>query len=174
MGAVGELISEPLTREALAERYRELCADPRFANLPGKLELDVWGRILMSPASNLHGLVQTRLAQRLGGLGGQAFVEASVLTSAGVLVADVAWASPDFMRAHGTETPFARAPELCIEVASPSNSLKELQEKVSAYLAAGATEAWIAFPQSKRTEFFGAAGPLQTSRHAVDLDGLFD
>jgi len=44
----------------------------------------------MGPASNLHGMVQTRLAQRLGVLGGQAFVAASVLTSAGVLVADVA------------------------------------------------------------------------------------
>lgn len=174
MGAVGELISEPLGREALGERYRALCADPRFANLPGKIELDVWGRILMSPASNLHGMVQTRLAQRLGVLGGQAFVEASVITPAGVLVADVAWASPEFMRAHGTETPFSRAPELCIEVASPSNSLKELQEKVSAYLAAGAIEAWIAFPQSRRTDFFGATGPLHASRYAVDLDGLFD
>jgi Uma2 family endonuclease len=174
VGAVGEVISEPLSSEALGARYRELCADPRFANLPGKIELDVWGRILMSPANNFHGMVQTRLSQRLGPLGGQAFVEASVATQAGLLVADVAWASPEFVRAHDTETPFTRAPELCIEVASPSNSLKELHEKTAAYLASGAVEAWVAFPQSKRVEFFGIDGPLQASRYAVDLAGLFD
>ncbi|MGH8703416.1 MAG: Uma2 family endonuclease [Burkholderiales bacterium] len=174
MSAVAEVISEPLTREALGERYRELCADSRFSNLPGKIEVDVWGRILMSPASNFHGMLQTRLGQRLGPLGGQAFVEASVITPAGVLVADVAWASAEFMRAHGTETPFSRAPELGIEVVSPSNSLKELREKMDAYLASGAIEAWIAFPQSRRVERFGAGGQLQTSRYEVDLDGLFD
>lgn len=174
MGAIPEVIDKPLTREALGERYRDLCADPRFANLPGKIELDTWGRILMSPATNYHGMLQARFAQRLAALGGEAFSEASVVTSIGLLVADLAWASADFMRAHGTETPFTQAPELCIEIASPSNSLKELHEKVDAYLAAGATEAWIVFPQSKRFEFFGKGGPVQRSAFTVDLAGLFD
>ncbi|HLE65557.1 MAG TPA: Uma2 family endonuclease [Burkholderiales bacterium] len=174
MGATPEVIDKPLTRDALGERYRGLCADPRFANLPGKIELDVWGRILMSPATNYHGMLQVRLGQRLASLGGQAFSEASVVTSIGLLVADLAWASPEFMRAHGTETPFTQAPALCIEIASPSNSLKELHEKVDAYLAAGATEVWIVFPQSKRFEFFGKGGLVQRSAFAVDLAGLFD
>jgi len=174
MGTTPEVIERPLTAEALGERFRELCVDPRFANLPGKLELDVWGRILMSPASNQHSMVQTRLARRLGGLGGEPIVEASVTTSLGLLVADVAWASAEFMRAHGTETPFTKAPELCIEIASPSNSRKELREKVDAYLAAGAVEAWIVYPQSTRFEFVGTGGPLQQSSFAIDLAGLFD
>jgi Uma2 family endonuclease len=174
MGANPEVIEEPLTYEALAGRYRELCADPRFANLPGKIELDIWGRILMSPASNYHGLLQGRLIQRLLPLGGQAIAEASVVTSVGLLVTDVAWASAEFMRAHGTETPFTQAPELCIEIASPSNSLKELREKVDAYLAAGASEAWIVFPQSGRVEVFGKGGATQSSLFAVELAGLFD
>jgi Uma2 family endonuclease len=174
MGATPEVIERPLTREELGERYRDLCANPLFANLPGKFELDVWGRILMSPASNYHGMLQARLAQRLAALGGQALVEASVVTSAGLLVADVAWESADFMRAHGTESPFTQAPELCIEIASPSNSLKELREKVDAYLAAGATEAWVVYPQSKRFEFFSKGGLVQRSAFSVDLAGLFD
>jgi Uma2 family endonuclease len=174
MGMITEVIEKPLTYQALAERYRELCADPRFANLPGKIELDNWGRILMSPASNHHGMLQSRLSQRLLPLGGQAFAEASVVTTAGLLVADVAWASAGFMRAHGTETPFTRAPEICIEIASPSNSLKELREKVEAYLAAGALEAWIVFSQSRRLEFFGDTGPLAHSAFAVEPSGLFD
>ncbi|MGH8672977.1 MAG: Uma2 family endonuclease [Burkholderiales bacterium] len=174
MGAVHEVIDSPLTQEALAARYRELCDDARFANLPGKIELDLWGRILMSPASNYHGVLQGRLCQRLAPLGGQALVEASVVTSAGLLVADVAWASADFMRAHGAETPFTQAPQLCVEIASPSDSLKELRAKVDAYLAAGALEAWIVYPLSRRFEFFGKSGALEYSSYAIDLSALFD
>lgn len=174
MGEMREVIEAPLSYEELAARYRDLCADPRFENLPGKIELDSWGRILMSPASNYHGILQGRLCQRLAVLGGQALVEASLVTAAGLLVADVAWASTEFMREHGSETPFTRAPELCIEVASPSKSVKELREKVEAYLAAGAEEVWVAYPQSKRFEFSGKQGAMQRSRHAVDLSGLFD
>lgn len=174
MGAISEVIEAPLSAEALGARYRELCEDPRFANLPGKIELDLWGRILMSPASNLHGMLQARLGQRLASLGGQAFVEASVITPAGVLVADVAWGSAAFMLAHGAETPFTRAPELCIEIASPSNSRKELQEKVDGYLAAGAIEAWVVYPASRRFGCFGPAGALASSAYPVDLEGLFD
>lgn len=175
MSAIPELIEQPLTREALAERYRELCDDPRFANLPGKIELDAWGRMIMSPASNLHGALQARLASLLQrDLGGVAIVEASISTDPDVRVADVAWASTEFMRAHGHETPFTKAPDICIEVASPSNSRRELREKIAAYLAAGAVEAWIAFIQSKRVEFFGHSGQLQASAFPVDLQGLFD
>lgn len=174
MGKDLELIEAPLSAEELAVRYRDMQRDLRFANVPGKLELDSWGRILMSPASNYHSAVQTSLAGKLSALGGRAFVEASVLTAAGVLVADVAWASRDFMRAHGFETPFTRAPELCIEVASPSNSRMELSEKVAAYLAAGAEEAWIVYPQSQRCEPYGKAGLAARSRYPIDFAGLFD
>lgn len=174
MAAHPDIIAAPLTQEGLSARYRALCADPLLANLPGKIELDPWGRILMSPASNFHGVLQMRLGQRLTPLGGQAIAEASVITSIGLLVADVAWASAEFMRAHGTVTPLPRAPELCIEIASPSNSVKELREKVSAYLAAGALEAWIVYSHSKRCEFFGGGGALERSRYAIDLTALFD
>ena len=174
MDDIAEVIDKPLTAEALGAMYRRMCEDPYFANVPGKLELDTWGRIIMSPASNYHGRVQAKLSQRLFQLAGQAFVEASVVTPVGLFVPDVAWASTAFMAAHGYETPFTHAPELCIEVASPSNSLKELNEKVAAYLATGAVEAWIVFPQSKRFEFYGTEGPLSHTRYAIDLSALFD
>lgn len=174
MGIDSEIIEEPLTQEALATRYRELCDDARYANLQGKFEIDFWGRITMSPASNFHSMLQSRLSQRLLPLPGQAFVEASILTRLGLAVTDVAWASAEFMRAHGTETPFTQAPDLCIEIASPSNSRKELRGKMDAYLAAGAKEAWIAFPRTKRFEFYGPTGLLEHTSFAIDLDGVFD
>lgn len=169
-----EIIEAPLSYEALGAMYREMCDDPLFANVPGKIELDRWGRMVMSPASNYHGALQGRLAQRLAQLGGEVIVEASVLTPIGLLVADVAWASIEFVAAHRDQTPFETAPELCIEVTSPSNSRKELTEKVDALRAAGALEVWIVYPRAKRIEAFGREGLLPHSRFALDLTGLFD
>jgi Uma2 family endonuclease len=168
-----ELIEAPLSAKELAARYRALCNDPCYANVPGKIELDAWGRMVMSPASNYQSALQALLVGKLAMLGGRAFVEASVVTSAGVLVADVAWASDEFMRMRGFETPYTRSPELCIEVVSQSNSRKELREKVAAYLEASAVEVWIVFPQSKRFEFHGQEGPLSSSQYAVDLTDVF-
>jgi Uma2 family endonuclease len=173
MGEMPEVVEAPLSSEALAARYRALCDDPCYANVPGKIELDVWGRMVMSPASNYHSALQALLVSKLAALGGRVFAEASVVTSAGVLVADVAWASDDFMLAHQFETPYTRAPSLCIEVVSPSNSRKELREKLAAYLEAGAIEVWIVYPQSKRIEFHGPAGLLPCSQYTVDLAGIF-
>ena len=171
--AMQELIEAPLSAYELAVRYRALCADPCYANIPGKIELDAWGRMVMSPASNYHSALQALLVGKLAVLRGRAFVEVSVVTSAGVLVADVAWASDDFMRARGFETPYTRAPELCIEVVSPSNSREELREKVATYVEAGTVEVWIVFPQSKRIEFHGLEGLLPRSQYAIDLADIF-
>jgi len=171
--AMQELIEAPLSRDDLAARYRALCEDPCYANVPGKIELDAWGRMVMSPASNYHSAVQASLIGKLAALGGRAFAEASVVTTAGVLVADVAWASDEFMRLHQFETPYTRSPELCIEVVSPSNSRKEMREKMAGYLEAGATEVWIVYPQSKRIEFHGRAGLLPRSQYTVDLADIF-
>jgi Uma2 family endonuclease len=174
MTAVPEIIDRPLTPAALGARYRELCSDPLLSNVPGTIEIDTWGRILMSPASNYHGILQMRVGRRFDPLSGTSMVEASVLTTIGVLVADVAWGSDEFMRLHSNETPFTAAPEICVEIASPSNSTKELEDKVAAYLAAGALEAWVVFPQSKRIEFFTASGLQPRSNFEIDFAKLFD
>jgi hypothetical protein len=51
MGNMHELIEAPLSIQDLAARYRALCDDPCYANVPGKIELDVWGRMVMTPSS---------------------------------------------------------------------------------------------------------------------------
>jgi Uma2 family endonuclease len=174
MEKVQELVEAPLSSEELAVRYRALCEDPCYANVPGKIELDVWGRMVMTPPSFYHGVVQGRLVRSLAPLGGEVGVEAPIATAVGLFVADVAWASPGFMASHHAETPLTRAPELCIEVVSPSNSRQELREKIDAYLAAGAEEVWIVYPQSKRWEFYGKTGVLERSAFEVDVSRLFD
>jgi Uma2 family endonuclease len=151
-----------------------MCADPYYAKVPGKIELDVWGRLLMTPPNVYHGTVQGRLCQKLAALGGETSVETPIATATALFVTDVAWSSSEFARRHAGETPLMSAPVMCIEVVSPSNSVKELEEKRTAYLAAGAEEVWIIYPQSKRCEFHGNQGRLERSRFAVDLSSLFD
>jgi Uma2 family endonuclease len=174
MAEMQELIEAPLSGEELGARYRALCDDPCYANVPGKIELDVWGRMLMSPASSYHTALQAELVKRLSTLGGRAFVEAGIVTEAGILVPDVSWASDEFMRVHGFETPYARAHDICVEVVSLSNSRKEMRDKIGAYLAAGAVEVWLVYPGTKRCEFFATAGVSPASQYRVDLTGIFD
>lgn len=99
----------------------------------------------MSPASNQHGLLQSEavfyLRRKLPN--GRVIVECSIKTDDGVKVADVAWASDEFMRRNGTATPYEEAPEICIEIVSPSNSREEMNEKIKLYLAKGAVEVWL-------------------------------
>jgi Uma2 family endonuclease len=170
-----ELIEAPLSREELAVRYERLCEDPWMAKVEGKIEIDAWGRVMMTPPpAYVHGWVQARLIQLLGTLpGGQVAAESPIATSTGVFAADITWASDAFVRAHAGEIALQRAPELCIEVVSPSNSRKELTDKRNAYLASGAQEVWIVYPKSKRCEFYGPQGQLQQPSFPVDLSGLF-
>ena len=69
-------------------------------DLPFKIELNKWGRILMTPASNNHGHTQFEIGSKIkdGKKGhGKVITECSVQTSQGVKIADVTWISDDFL-----------------------------------------------------------------------------
>ena len=117
----------------------------------------------MSPTSNKHG----RLKVYFGGLlerqlKGIALINCSIQTIEGVKVADVAWCSKAFIKQHGYETPYTQAPELCIEIVSPSNSKEEMLNKVSWYLQAGAKEVWVVW-ESDIIEYYDVSGQLEQS-----------
>ena len=120
-------------------------ASPYLKDLPFKIELNKWGKIEMSPASNRHGVLQMKIGSELERRkNGTVIVECSVATTDGVRVADVAWISDARLAEFGDVTPYPRAPEICVEVMSPSNSWPEMEMKASLYLEAGAEEVWIA------------------------------
>ena len=127
----------------------------------------------MTPASFYHGRLQGRLCQRLAALGGETLIEVGIATPEGVFVPDLAWASVQFASQHAGEIVLTQAPELCIEVLSPSNSAKEMEEKRAAYLAAGANEVWLVYPKSKRCEFYGPQGALPRSTYSIDWVSVF-
>lgn len=138
-------------------QWSEVLEIPYLQNLPFKIELNKFGQILMSPASNRHGNIQAEicalLLRRLPK--GQTFSECSIQTRDGIRVADVAWASAEFLARHGDGTPFPQAPELCVEIVAPSNTKAEIDYKISLYFAQGAQEVWIVSLQKKVTIYVG-------------------
>jgi len=144
--------------------WQQVCDDPTLKDLPFKIELNAFGQIIMSPASNWHGFMQTRICIHLHKLinGGEALSECSIQTSDNVKVADVAWLSDSFHAIHKFETPFTVAPEICVEILSPSNSSAEMTLKRALYFGAGAKEVWQC-DQDGALSFYTPTGPIEES-----------
>jgi Uma2 family endonuclease len=144
--------------------WQEVLASPYLKDLPFKIELNEWGQIVMTPASNLHGRLQMRIGFLLNDIvrSGEILAESSIATSRGVKVADVAWCSAEFIARHGMTTPYPVAPELCVEIASGSNTRGEIQEKIDLYLAKGAQEVWVC-DKKLVVHFYGHQGKLPQS-----------
>ena len=126
-------------------RWEEVQTDPDLAKLPHRIETDRYGNIVMTPPAAMpHSTTQAEIAHLLRTLlpDGIVATECPISTADGVKAADVAWLSPG-RRAETAKICLTVAPEICVEIMSPSNSKQELQEKASLYFEAGAKEVWI-------------------------------
>ncbi|MCX8004138.1 MAG: Uma2 family endonuclease, partial [Burkholderiaceae bacterium] len=153
-----------------ALRWAEVCADPTLRDLPYKIELNAYGTIEMSPANNRHARLQGTIAHELARQlpQGGVLTECPILTDIGVRVPDVAWASNAFLARHGETTPFPQAPEICVEIRSPSNADEEMSMKVRAFLTAGAHEVWVV-SEDGEVAIYDASGARDKSRYPVVL-----
>lgn len=135
--------------------WDEVINNPFLKDIPFKIETNRFGQILMSPASNQHGSIQFDVGKKIDRKkkNGKVMVECSISTSDGVKVADVVWMSDEFIAEYGKTTPYPKAPEICVEVVSPSNSKKEIEHKVELYLAKGALEVWVVNSNEELTVF---------------------
>ena len=132
-----------LSPEDLSQIWADLAHDEQ---LPDWYELTEHGELIMSPKpSNRHQLLCTQIAVQLQmQLGGQAVVEAAVLTtSAGVRVPDVVWMPEDKWQVVTTDEGLVHTPDLVVEVLSPGNRQVEINYKVQAYLASGIQEVLV-------------------------------
>ncbi|MEM6328972.1 MAG: Uma2 family endonuclease [Planctomycetota bacterium] len=144
--------------------WSEIIDNPHLQDLPFKIEQDRYGNIVMSPASNRHGELQAEIAYLLRKLmpEGKSLTECSVATPEGVKSPDVAWADAAFLAANRMTTPFTTAPEVCVEVLSPSNSAAEIELKTQLYFDAGAREVWTCGADGGMA-FFTPGGPVERS-----------
>jgi len=148
--------------DQLAARWRELLDDP---SSPDRFELDAYGDIVsMAPPKTAHQRAVLAIVLQMNEqLGGEPFPGVGVLTHRGVLIPDVAW-SPRM----ADQDPQMVAPQICVEVQSESNTRRELDEKVGAYLAAGAREV-ILVELGGRIRFFGIDGERDESANGLRL-----
>jgi Uma2 family endonuclease len=141
--------------------WEKVLADPSLAALPYRIETDRFGQIVMSPPpAPEHGEGQFGVGERLHQLlpAGHVITECPVSTRDGVKLVDVAWVSAARRQAQRGQVSFTQAPEICVEIVSPSNTRRELLEKKALYFAAGAEEVWFC-QRDGRIEFFRKEAP---------------
>ena len=113
-----------------------------------RLELHRGEPVQVPPPKNPHFVVQQTLRDLLANAAG---TNGRVVTEVGFRahsefefrIADVAYFSRESWAIFQTESYFKGAPELVIEVLSPSNTASEMLEKESLCLENGAREFWI-------------------------------
>jgi Uma2 family endonuclease len=163
-----ELPPQQAQTEFNLRRWAQLLTDPEVAKIEGRVETDRYGYVIMSPPpAPSHGSYQVEIGHLLRTLSpdGRVISECPISTADGVKAADVAWASPERMRELGNRPCFPRAPEICVEVVSPSNTEAELREKMALYFDAGAQEVWLCADDGAMSFLAaGTAEPLAASQ----------
>lgn len=140
--------------------WLEVLEDKSLQDLPYKIETNEYGQIVMSPSSRPHARFQTRIAIIMASLnsGGEPITECPIETDEGVKVPDVIWDSNEFTGQSQNEATSSRAPAICVEVISPSNSPAEIAYKRDLYFRIGAKEVWTC-DLNGVMQFFTKAGP---------------
>lgn len=144
--------------------WQEVCADPNLTDLPYKIELNERGQILMSPARLLHSLYQAQIIKRLITLidHGAVIPEFPIGTNKGTKVPDVVWCSDKLLNQVKYDPESEIAPELCIEILSPTNIDQEMEEKRNLYFSLGAKEVWIC-DEKGEMQFYDKSGKIGNS-----------
>jgi Uma2 family endonuclease len=127
--------------------WDRLADDPALRDLPYRIETNARGQLILSPPPrNRHSKQQKILLTLLDRFldDGESYPEYAVATPGGVKAPDVVWMSAAREKTmDATGDPTTLAPEICVEVMSPTNTRAEMMEKTALYLDAGAKEGWI-------------------------------
>lgn len=129
--------------------------DVRYELVEGEL-------VAMSPGMLPHNLIRDTLLVILKTfvaprkLGTVVSEQAFQLSERTVRVPDVALVQPG--RQLATERPIEGAPDLAVEVVSPTNTAREMDQRVSDYFAAGCRRVWVVYPEEHEVYIHGLAG----------------
>lgn len=139
--------------------------------------------IEMAPVGGLHGQVTGRVYRRLaahveqhgGGevvVGDVGFVLTLPNDPERVRAPDVAFLSSQRLpEGRVPEGFFRHAPDLAVEVLSPSDNPVEVQQKVRDYLDAGARLVWVMAPQARTITVYRGDGSARLLREQERLEG---
>jgi Uma2 family endonuclease len=165
-------IAEPLVT---LEEFQRMPEEDAY-----RIEL-VRGRIVREPRPGAaHGWVTGRLVERIGsyarehGLG-------IVVTETGFLLSvepptvrgpDLAFLAAESLPPELPTTGFWRlAPDLAVEVVSPSNTAAEIREKVLEYLASGSRLVWVVDPATRSVSAYRSRRDISLLTEDDALEG---
>lgn len=146
----------------------------RFELIRGELKV-------MSLAKPLHGIICSRLNFKLAG-----FVEEHDLGEAfgaetgfhverapdSVLGPDVAFVSRERLAAvENFEKYLPFAPDLAVEVLSPGNTRREMEEKIALYFAAGSRAVWVFDPKKRTAAVYTSPSEVRVFNEDERFDG---
>jgi Uma2 family endonuclease len=123
----------------------------------------IGGEVVKMPQPTyLHDRIKNRISRLLGRyLDANPSVLLDSLVETGAQVSDYDTFVPDVAVVRVGEQPLSAriyrgAPELAIEVVSPSDTAKHLERKVDAYLQGGAKSVWIVYPDARSVTVYRA------------------
>jgi Uma2 family endonuclease len=151
--------------------WEEICEDKLLATVPYRIESDRWGNIVMGPPpGSRHAEYQTEIAVLLRAkmTGGKSLIECPIQTREGVKAADVVWVSLERRASRPNDPVYLIAPEICVEILSPSNQDAELRERKRLYFEKGAAEFWLCGLNGEMS-FFDPGGQIPHSRLSPDF-----
>ena len=138
-------------------------------------ELDEGDLIVMPPTGLRHGRVMRLVARALDRYAmqtgsGEVLLDCGFRLAADTVQApDVAFIRDD-RRTKVTERIGDFAPDLAVEILSPSDNAGRLQRKIGHYFAAGTSAVWVLDPESKTVSVYERSGAFR----ALNADDLID
>ena len=140
-------------------------------------------RLIEMPAPIFdHGLIQSTFARLLGNHIENLGLDYFVACHTGFLLSPETEIAPDvcviqMQRARSLEVvrgALRGAPDLAVEIVSPSESGVDLDEKVAEYLAAGTQIVWVAYPKTRHVVAYYATGEIRnfTTDQILDAGDL--
>jgi len=127
------------------------------------------GTLTMNVGALLHNFVKLRKLGRVFGAETGIFISRDPDT---VRAADAAYMSNERLAQISDLTKFLDvAPDLVVEVISPSDSWSSIEEKVSEYLAAGVRLVWVFNPKTRSVHIYRPASKVRRIVEGDVLDG---
>ncbi len=128
------------------------------------------GEIVVNLATLLGMFVKSRKLGRLTASDAGVWLERDPDT---VREPDIAYFSAEKIPSGVRITGYAEVvPDLVVEVASPSDSLREINDKALMWLSYGVSLVWVVNPESRSVDVFRAGRAVSTLGENDTLDGL--